>query len=168
MTTEDYSKLKIAEIGERINVHLKRMEVNHAINVEIHGGSRRYYHPNATGNGRYVSVRYVTYQGSHTLVKDQAIAYLAWLDAGNSGTAFECPPVQDLKKALVDTKNAAWEAERKATRKAQVAQERRREERKFETVQSILRDGTNLTIEELARKVLDGIEAFESNYQDQE
>ena len=170
MTTEDYSKLKIAEIGKRINVHLKRMEADPKINVEIHGGSCRYYHPSATGNGRYVSIRYVTYQGSHTLVKDQAVAYLAWLDAGNNGTDFKCPAVQDLQKAVADGNRAAWEAEYKATLAAQAARERRREERKFETVLSILLKDRNrpIPIEELTRKVLDGIESFESNYQDHE
>jgi len=80
----------LQEIADRIREHLQRFENDPAINTPVtEGGStRRYYNAYAYPSGRYVTVRYVSYQGDNHLTKDQAIAYLAWLDAGNVGKHF--------------------------------------------------------------------------------
>ncbi len=85
----------IDEIGDRIHAHLDRFEKDPKINVVRGGpgkpgeGTLNFYHVNAWGAGRYVGVRYVSYQGGSMLKKDEAAAYLAWLDAGNIGTHYD-------------------------------------------------------------------------------
>jgi hypothetical protein len=77
------------EIMARINKHLKRMENDKTINApQTHGTSklRPYYMTSAGMNGRWPFVQYVSYQGPVTIKKEEAEAYLAWLDAGNNGT----------------------------------------------------------------------------------
>lgn len=85
-------------IAERIASHLARFENDPKINagwrmdkttgrrVPDPSGVRNYYHAGAHAAGRYVMVTYVSYQGSTALSKEQALKYLAWLDAGNVGT----------------------------------------------------------------------------------
>lgn len=87
--------LKLKEIAARINAHLKRFEADREINkpgppVNGHQQLHPYYHANAGYHGgRYVRVLYISFQGSSTLTRDEAVAYLAWLDAGNVGTHFK-------------------------------------------------------------------------------
>jgi hypothetical protein len=88
---ERQTPLKLADIASRISAHLKRFENDPVINAErLNGGMRTtpYYHAGAYSAGRYVCVGYISYQGTRTLTKDEAIAYLAWLDAGNVGEHF--------------------------------------------------------------------------------
>jgi hypothetical protein len=88
MSTE--TKLTNTEIARRINEHLKRFEADPVINAPMNHGMKvnPYYNAGAFNGGRYVAVCYVTYQSSSFLTKDQAAAYLAWLDAGNVGKHF--------------------------------------------------------------------------------
>lgn len=88
--------MKLADIAARIYAHLKRFEADHAISrrkwTDGQGREREntlYYHPGARAAGSRVSVTYVTYQGDSCLTKADALAYLAWLDAGNIGTHYE-------------------------------------------------------------------------------
>jgi len=43
----------------------------------------------ASASGRFVYVRYISFQGSSHLSRDQAEAYLAYLDSGKTGRHFE-------------------------------------------------------------------------------
>lgn len=82
--------MKLAEIAERINKHLKRFEADPVINAPSPTWKTRpYYYAGAGTAGRYVEIIYITYQHHPKLTKDEAIAYLAWLDAGNIGTHYE-------------------------------------------------------------------------------
>lgn len=86
--------LTLSEIAARIDVHLKRFEKDPEIN--------RYRNPNKAqeklhpyflavswANGKYVRVCYVSYQGNTHLSKEDALRYLAWLDAGHVGRHYE-------------------------------------------------------------------------------
>lgn len=81
-------KVKFQEIAARINVHLKRFESDPAINQGE--GGQPYFNASAGYfGGRYMYVIYVSYQGRSTLSRADALAYLAWLDAGNVGKHFK-------------------------------------------------------------------------------
>jgi hypothetical protein len=75
----------LQEIAARIKVHLKRFEASPAVNIEVNM-RKPYYFANAWRTGRYVAVVYVSYNSPHCMEKADALAYLAWLDAGNVGT----------------------------------------------------------------------------------
>ena len=86
--------MKLAEIANRIHAHLRRFEADPKINVSESGkptGARKYFCTNAYSAGGRVFVIYVTYQGRNSLTKAQALAYLAWLDAGNVGKHYRVP-----------------------------------------------------------------------------
>jgi len=76
------ANIKLAEIAEEINRYLRDFELNH--NEVAHGG-RKYYCTRCFNSGRYVMVQYISYQGTTSLTKDEAIRYLEWLRAGNIG-----------------------------------------------------------------------------------
>ena len=80
---------KLGEIAERITAHLQRFEADPAINVETLVGGMKltpYYKAFAVASGSRVMVKNVSYQCHTNLTKADALAYLAWLDAGNVGT----------------------------------------------------------------------------------
>jgi hypothetical protein len=77
-------KLKFKEIAERINDHLKRFEADPTID-QRNGGRLRFYRAGAYTCGSYIAIVYISYQGRSTLRRDAALAYLAYLDAGNTG-----------------------------------------------------------------------------------
>ena len=83
--------MKLAEIASRIDKHLKRFEADPKINAcrVSHGNTKPYFYASAYARGRYVYVGYITYQGLSHLSKEQALIYLAWLDAGNVGRHLE-------------------------------------------------------------------------------
>lgn len=85
--------LKMAEIAQRINAHLKRFQTDPVINAgytdERRKGLHPYYQVGAGYSGNRVFVTYVGYQGQDGLTKAEALAYLAWLDAGNIGKHYE-------------------------------------------------------------------------------
>lgn len=77
------------EVAGRIRAHLERFEADPAINTDESGqGRRRYYEVNAWAAGRYINVRYIAYQLTHSLPRADAERYLAWLDAGNVGSHY--------------------------------------------------------------------------------
>lgn len=88
-------------LAKRISEHLRRFERDPKINVRRRydretgtwrkdpNGTGDYYMANAYSNGRRISVVYVSYQGGSKLTRDEAVAYLAWLDAGNVGKHFK-------------------------------------------------------------------------------
>lgn len=78
------------EIATRINAHLKRFERDPVINASLPArGGRPYYNASAfrqSPRSPRILVIYVSYQGNTPMLREQALAYLAWLDAGNVGT----------------------------------------------------------------------------------
>lgn len=81
--------MTLTEIAEQIHNHLKRFESSSKHNpVDKTYHTRPFFHSHAYRAGRFVSVQYVSYQGSSSLTKKQAIDYLYWLDAGNVGTHY--------------------------------------------------------------------------------
>lgn len=90
-----------AALGQKINEHLQRIENDPVLNpsrrldkeqnkwVPDERGVRRFYGARAKGDRHRVWVIYINYQeGSYMSIED-AMAYLAWLDAGNVGRHFE-------------------------------------------------------------------------------
>lgn len=87
-----------AEVGQRIDAHLRRFEADPEINpgrrfdkkekarVLDPMGVKDYYCARACGDRHRVWVIYVSYQGGDHLSVEDATAYLSWLDAGNVGT----------------------------------------------------------------------------------
>jgi len=81
---------KLDEIAAKINTHLKRFEADKKINrTDPTYKTRPYYWAGSSSTGRRVRVCYVSYQGGTNLTRDEALAYLAWLDAGNVGTHYK-------------------------------------------------------------------------------
>jgi hypothetical protein len=89
--------MKLQETAARINVHLKRLEADGRWNrhtwTDRHGTQRtqhRLYNASAGYHGgSRITLIYVSYQGQIHISKAEALAYLAWLDAGGRGSHFE-------------------------------------------------------------------------------
>ena len=80
---------KLKEIAWRIDAHLKRMAADPVFNAANPTyGTRPLWWPSAFASGSRVFVRYVSYHGDWSLRKAEALAYLDWLDAGNTGTHY--------------------------------------------------------------------------------
>lgn len=80
--------LKLEEIAQRIDAHLKRFEHDPMINerdARIGGVTKLFWKAQSYSNGRRVRVTYISYQHTSSLTKADALTYLAWLDAGNVG-----------------------------------------------------------------------------------
>ena len=81
--------LTLREIAARIDAYLRRFERDLNINVNVTaGGAKRFYYAGAAASGGWVGICYVSYQGSSSLRRAEAEAYLKWLDAGNIGTHY--------------------------------------------------------------------------------
>lgn len=78
-------KRPLRDIAAGIDAHLRRFEADPNINTLSMKRTLAYYHARARVAGRYVGVMYVSYQDWCRLTRDEAEAYLAWLDAGNVG-----------------------------------------------------------------------------------
>lgn len=98
--------MKLDEIAKRINAHLKRFESDPKINTKTTGNLRRYFVAGAVASGTRIFVTYITYQGHSSLSKADALAYLAWLDAGNVGRHYDAVRLTQVKPSE-DVKNAA-------------------------------------------------------------
>lgn len=86
----------LTEVANRIAKHLTRFAAQKAIAekewTDSHGDTRKltmFWRPGAYRAGSRVKVRYVSYQYESSLTRDEAINYLAWLDAGNVGRHYE-------------------------------------------------------------------------------
>lgn len=77
--------MKLDEIAEKIRAHLKRFEADPVINAINVWKTHPYYHANAYRAGSRVAVTYISYQHTSNLKREDALEYLAWLDAGNVG-----------------------------------------------------------------------------------
>jgi len=81
---------KLSEIAARIERHLKRMENDTSVNTRTRPNAiQRYWNSRAYAAGARVFVCYVSFQGYSSLTKEQALEYLEWLEAGNSGMHWE-------------------------------------------------------------------------------
>ena len=77
---------RAAEIGARLDAHLKRFEKDPKINhVDEDRRLPPFYMAGAAGIRHRVFVRYVSFQGITYLSVEDAARYLAWLDAGHVG-----------------------------------------------------------------------------------
>lgn len=84
--------LKLKEIADRINAHLKRMEQDPALNTLGYDGKPEYQGAKCEAGDSKVGIVYKSYMlFPHVLTKAQATKYLAWLDAGNNTSHFEAP-----------------------------------------------------------------------------
>lgn len=85
--------LSMTEIAERINAHLRRLEVaewkRRTAEGTVNELGASFYYAGASRQGNRVSVRYITYQGSDNLTREEALHYLAGLNAGFEGRHFE-------------------------------------------------------------------------------
>ena len=82
--------MKLDEIARRIDSHLRRFADDPAI-ARPDGRVTKYWFPNARHAGARVMIKYISYQFEHSLTKQEAWRYLAWLDAGNVGRHFAVP-----------------------------------------------------------------------------
>jgi hypothetical protein len=88
--------MTLTDIALRINEHLQRFAADPAIAqrecTDRKGNSYTYsiyWNTHAWRGGSRVMVKYVSYQGTSSLTREQAIKYLKWLDDGNVGRHFE-------------------------------------------------------------------------------
>lgn len=82
-------EVKLKELAERIGAHLRRFADDPVLSRGAWGKSARFWSPYCGVAGRFVVVRYVSYQGNINITKAEATAYLAKLDAGYVGRHFE-------------------------------------------------------------------------------
>ena len=77
---------KLGDIANKIDLYLSRFEQDPAINtVDPKSHCLIYFQARCFVSGSKVRVYYINYQGSLTLTKAEAKAYLRWLDEGNVG-----------------------------------------------------------------------------------
>ena len=89
--------MRLTEIAEKINAHLKRFEASKKINkLNKKYRTRPYFNTRARQAGNTVAITYISYQGISKLDKRTALRYLAWLDAGNVGKHTECQRDKDF------------------------------------------------------------------------
>lgn len=88
--------MTLTDIALRIQAHLRRFAADPAIAdrewTDGQGQVRKtalYWSPNAYRGGSRCMVRYVAYQLTSSLTREEAERYLAWLDAGNVGRHYE-------------------------------------------------------------------------------
>lgn len=82
-------EVKLKDLAERIAAHLKRFEADPLLSRRKDKKTARFWSTSCVVNGRFVSVSYISYQGSSNMSKAEAQAYLAKLDAGYVGRHFE-------------------------------------------------------------------------------
>lgn len=87
-------KMTLTEIAACINKHLKRLE--RITPPQVFSGkdgqeqkNALFFHAGACRAGSRVSIVYVCYQGHNSLTKEEALKYLAYLEAGNTGRHWE-------------------------------------------------------------------------------
>ena len=86
------STAQLSPIAEAIDAHLKRFEADPVINAERKSGGMAltpFYNAGAFAERGCVQVQYIIYNGYTALNATEAVAYLAWLDAGGVGTHYQ-------------------------------------------------------------------------------
>lgn len=83
--------MKLKEIATEINGYLKKFEADPAINRRKTGNVNipPYFRACSWHSGRYVGVRYVSFQGTTYLSRQSAEQFLAWLRQGGIGTHYK-------------------------------------------------------------------------------
>jgi len=82
--------MKLDEIAQRIAAHLQRFEHDPVINIkDAIYKIKPYYWTRCRRAGSRIMVTYLTFQGSSSLTKEEALRYLEWLDQGNVGKHFK-------------------------------------------------------------------------------
>jgi len=85
-----HTPLTVQAIAERINAHLKRFEADPEINqTHIPSKTKRFWNAGAWSSGRWIHVRYISYQGNSTLTREEGLMYMRALDAGRLSKHFE-------------------------------------------------------------------------------
>jgi hypothetical protein len=79
----------LTEIAARIAAHLRRLESSRTTNPVNKWKTTKYYYAFARRAGNRVRITYVTHQGGDNVTRDEALAYLAKLDAGFTGKHWE-------------------------------------------------------------------------------
>lgn len=91
--------MKLDEIAAKIGAHLKRMEADPEINRRIRNSHLAlYWNARCVASGPKVFVSYVSFQGSSSLTKNEALKYLSWLDAGNNGTHWRMKNAREVSQ----------------------------------------------------------------------
>ena len=81
--------VRLKDIAERINAHLKRLEADASWNKKDERGLSKLWNSHACASGNRVFCTYVSYQGDCSLTKSDAMKYLEKLDAGYKGRHYE-------------------------------------------------------------------------------
>jgi hypothetical protein len=99
--------MKVKEVAEKIDAHLRRLE---AVQED-----KRFFHASVRSIGGKVAITYVSYQGTGKLSLAHAKAYLEDLDGGFTDMHFRSPKViavdaaiETAKKEAVKTAERAW------------------------------------------------------------
>jgi hypothetical protein len=87
--------MTLTEIAKNTARHLSRMGEDKAL--PDNGHLPTLYNAYAWCAGNRVKIRYKSFWTPCSLTREGAEAYLAWLDAGNSGTHYDC--MRSLLKA---------------------------------------------------------------------
>jgi hypothetical protein len=88
-TREELSKMNCRQIADQIDIFLKKFEKDPMINIrDKEYGTSDYYTPIAFGTTK-VNIRYVSYQSTWKLSKEEGLKYLKWLREGNVGTHYD-------------------------------------------------------------------------------
>lgn len=83
--------MKLKEIAEKINAHLKRWEADPVINKNTkpdRSGSSDYYDARAWASGARVGIQYIGYQGFSHMSKAEAEEFLSLIEGGYVGKHF--------------------------------------------------------------------------------
>ncbi len=79
--------MRLKEIAEEINGYLRQFEADTKINSfrDPKRALKPYYYSGAWQAGRYVGIRYVSFQGTSHLGREEAEKYLEFLRSGGIG-----------------------------------------------------------------------------------
>lgn len=84
-------EMKLGQLAGEIATYLQKFEHDPTVNTRNKYGTMPYYNTHAWVAGRYVQLRYISYQHTYSLEKRDAIKYLEWLRAGNIGRHTHVP-----------------------------------------------------------------------------
>lgn len=88
MTDRSYNSMRLTTIARKITSHLAQLAGDEEFRSKRQDYNR-FIHPAARRASSRIAVRYRPHLPETTFSKDEAIAYLRWLDDGGKGTIFE-------------------------------------------------------------------------------
>lgn len=145
--------MNLSEIAAKISAHLNRIEESHK--------ELGWYCARSYVRGRYVAVMYKSYQGASNLTKDEAIAYLDWLDAGNDTAHHKCTVSLELRRQRNNHATEVWTAKRRAELEAIQKAEQERRDRKLACIVKVLQRNEKMSHEKLAAEILEEVDSFD-------